>query len=54
MSCKILPEQVKWLDGQVFAFIPKVKGSNLTNGVVCGEQWYVDRIFSYLIPIINA
>jgi hypothetical protein len=39
---------------KVFGFIPKVKGSNLTSGVVCDEQWYVDRIFSYLIPIINA
>jgi len=25
-----------------FASIPKVKGSNLMSGVVCGEQWYVD------------
>jgi hypothetical protein len=34
---------------RVFAFIPKVKGSNLMGGVVCGQQWYVDRIFSYQI-----
>jgi hypothetical protein len=32
-----------------FASNPKVKGSNLMNGVVCGQQWYVDQIFSYLI-----
>jgi hypothetical protein len=32
---------------RVFAFNLKVKGSNLMGGVVCGQQWYVDRIFSY-------
>jgi hypothetical protein len=31
---------------KVFAFIPKVKGSNLTGGVMCGQQWYVDGIYS--------
>jgi hypothetical protein len=39
---------------RVFASILKVKGSNLMNGVVYGEQWYVNQIFSYLIPIIGA
>ncbi len=24
------------------------------NGVVCGQQWYVDQIFSYGIPNIGA
>jgi hypothetical protein len=38
----------------VFVSIPKVKGSNFMSGVMCGQQWYVDRIFSYLIPIIGA
>jgi hypothetical protein len=27
---------------RVFAFIPKVKGSNFMSGVVCGQLWYVD------------
>jgi hypothetical protein len=27
---------------RVFASIPKVKGSNLVSGDVCGQQWYVD------------
>jgi len=27
---------------RVFASNPKVKGSNLMGGVVCGQQWYVD------------
>jgi len=27
---------------RVFVSIPKVKGSNLMSGVVCGQQWYVD------------
>jgi len=27
---------------RVFAPIPKVKGSNLMGGVMCGQQWYVD------------
>ncbi len=33
--------QNKWVDlmVKVFAFIIKVKGSNLVNGVVCGQQW---------------
>jgi hypothetical protein len=39
---------------KVFAYIPKVEGSNLMNGVVCGQQWYVDQIFSYPIPRIGA
>jgi hypothetical protein len=32
---------------KVFAPIPKVKGSNFMGDVVRGQQWYVDRIFSY-------
>jgi hypothetical protein len=32
---------------RVFVYIPKVKGSNLMGGVVCGSLSYVDRIFSY-------
>jgi hypothetical protein len=46
----------KWggLMVRVFASIPKVKGSNLVSGDVCGQQWYVDWIFSYLVPIIGA
>jgi len=39
---------------KVFVFIIKVKKPNLMNGVVCGQQWYVDQIFSYRIPIIGA
>jgi hypothetical protein len=27
---------------RVFAFILKVKGSNLMSDVMCGQQWYVD------------
>jgi hypothetical protein len=39
---------------KVFASNPKVKGSNLIGGGVCGQQWYVDRIFSYKILRIGA
>jgi hypothetical protein len=39
---------------KVFAPNPKVKGSNLMGGVVCGQQWYVDRIFSYRILKLGA
>jgi hypothetical protein len=39
---------------RVVAHIPKVKGSNIMGGVVCGQQWYVDQIFSYQIPRIGA
>ncbi len=39
---------------RVFTYIPKVKGSNLMGGVVCGQQWYVDWIICYLIPKIGA
>jgi hypothetical protein len=46
---------VGWLDGiKVFASISKVKGSNLMGGAVFGQQWYVDRIFSYRISKIGA
>jgi hypothetical protein len=46
----------KWggLMVKVFAFNPKVKGSNLMGGVVCGQQWYVDRIFFYRILKIGV
>jgi hypothetical protein len=39
---------------RVVASIPKVKGLNPMSGVVCGQQWYVDQIFSYRIPKIGA
>jgi hypothetical protein len=39
---------------RVFALIPKIKGSNLMNGVMSGQQWYVDGIFSYRILTIGA
>jgi hypothetical protein len=39
---------------KVFTSIPKVKKSNFMGGVVWGQQWYADRIFSYLIPIIGV
>jgi hypothetical protein len=39
---------------RVFASITKIKGSNLIGGVMCGQQWYVDRIFSYQIFEIGA
>jgi len=39
---------------RVFVCIPKVKGSNFMSGVVCGQQWYVDWIFSNRIPKIGA
>jgi hypothetical protein len=34
---------------KVFASNLKVKGSNFMGGVVSGQQWYVDQIFSYWI-----
>jgi hypothetical protein len=39
---------------KVFVSNPKVKGSILVSGVGCGQQWYVDIIFSYLIFRIGA
>jgi hypothetical protein len=39
---------------KVFAPIPKAKRSNFLGAVVCDQQWYVDRIFSYRIPKIGA
>jgi hypothetical protein len=39
---------------KVFASISKVKRSNPMNGVMCGQQWYVDQIFFYQIPKIGA
>jgi len=39
---------------KAFALIPKVKGSNFMGGVVCGQQWYVDRMFSYRFPTLGA
>jgi len=34
---------------RMFAPIPKVKGSNFMGGFMCGQQWYVNRIFFYCI-----
>jgi len=39
---------------RVFASISKLKGSNFTGSVVCGQQWDVDNIFSYQILTIGA
>jgi hypothetical protein len=39
---------------RVFASIQKVKKSNFMGGVVCGQQWYVDRMFSCRILRIGA
>jgi hypothetical protein len=39
---------------KVFVYISKVKGSNFMGDIVCGQQWYVDRIFSYQILKIGA
>jgi hypothetical protein len=39
---------------RVFVPIPKVKGSNFMSGVVCGQQWYGDRIIFYWIPKLGA
>jgi hypothetical protein len=39
---------------KVFASIPKVKGTNLMNGVVFDEQWYVDQILSCKILKISV
>ncbi len=39
---------------RVFASIPKVEGSNFMNGIVCGQQWYVEWIFSYQVLRIGA
>jgi hypothetical protein len=54
--CNVTHYQNKWGDlmVKVFIFIPKIKGSKPMGGVVCGQQWYVDRIFSYRIFKISA
>jgi hypothetical protein len=31
-----------WFDDEGVDFIPKVKGSNLMNGVLYGQQWCVN------------
>jgi hypothetical protein len=56
VECNVTYSNNKWggLMVKVFVSIPKVKGSNLMNGVVCGQQWYVDQIFSYRMFRISA
>ncbi len=43
-----------WLDGKGVCPHSKVKGSNFIGGVVCGQKWYVDRIFFYWILRLGA
>jgi hypothetical protein len=43
-----------WFDGKGVCIHSNDKGSNFMGGVVCGEQWYVDQIFSHRIPKIGA
>ncbi len=43
-----------WLDFKGVCFHSKGQGIKPLGGVVCGEQWYVDRIFFYRIPIIGV
>ncbi len=54
MQCNILSQQVGWLDSKGVCLQSKGKGSNLMGGVVCGQQWHVDQIFSYWILRIGA
>jgi hypothetical protein len=56
IECNVTYYYIKWsgLMVRVFASILEVKGSNLMGGVVCGQQWYVDQIFSYRISIIGV
>jgi len=55
-KCNVTYYHNKWggLMVNVFASISKVKGSNFINGVMCGQQWYVNWIFSYRILEIGA
>jgi hypothetical protein len=39
---------------RVFASILNVKVSNFMNDIMCGQQWYVDRIFPYRNPRIRC
>ncbi len=54
MECNILSQHMGWLDGNGVCPNSKVKGSNFMGGVVYGQQWYVNWIFSYWILIIGA
>jgi len=54
MLCNILSQQVEWLDGKGVYPQSKGQGIILINGVVCGQQWYVDQIFSYRIPRLGV
>ncbi len=50
----MLSQQVGWLDGKGVCPHSKGQRSNLIGGVMCGQQWYVDRIFSYRILRLSA
>jgi hypothetical protein len=39
---------------RVFAPFQRSKDQTFMDGVVCDQQWYVDRIFSYRILRIGA
>jgi hypothetical protein len=39
---------------RMFGSIAKVEGSNFMGDVVCGQQWYIDQIFSYQIFRLSA
>jgi hypothetical protein len=45
---------VRWLDGKGVCLQSKGQEINLMGGVMCGQQWYVDQIFSYQNPKIGA
>jgi hypothetical protein len=56
IKCNVTYYHNKWggLMVKAFAYILKVKGSNLMDGVMCGQQWYIDQILSYRILRIGA
>jgi hypothetical protein len=45
---------VRWLDGKGVCLQSKGQGIKLHEWCCCGQQSYVDLIFSYPIPRIDA
>ncbi len=50
MKCNTLSQQVCWLDGRGVYLHFKGQMIKLHKWCVCGQQWYVDQIFSYVTP----
>ncbi len=49
MQCNTLSQQMWWLHGRGVCLHPRGQGIKIHKWCVCGQQWKVDQMFSYVV-----